>query len=192
MIYLKRGLCKWHTGDTTQFFSAVQDFTKSINQKPSKEKFGNYITNSYTLLRMGNEYYPSMNGFSLQYNYHIAFYARANIKFLIKDYYGAIVDMKKFHTYERDSTIVSCHVLGTALAVTNQPKLAFKYFQRNISQNYKGTDEQIIGALAQDRLNRGVLLYRMGQKAKACEDFSVASEMGDNDALEYIKKYCNN
>jgi hypothetical protein len=44
---------------------------------------------------------------------------------------------------------------------------------------------------AEAYLNRGSFKFTLKDKNGACLDWSKASELGDSDAYDLIKKYCN-
>ena len=40
-------------------------------------------------------------------------------------------------------------------------------------------------------LIKGSINYELGNKAEACNNWKKASDLGNNDATEALKKYCN-
>jgi tetratricopeptide (TPR) repeat protein len=113
-----------------------------------------------------------------------AFYERGNVKYFLGDDRGAISDynivlnLKPTFPYNynlyfyRGCAKKNLKDYQGALLDLN------KYIERNKEDDY-------------GYLIRGIIQLNLNQKDKACMDFSRAGELGNSEAYDLIKKYCN-
>jgi tetratricopeptide (TPR) repeat protein len=92
-------------------------------------------------------------------------------------------------------------LLDFSKAIQLEPAFAFAYYNRAIVKcqlhDYTGAEKDCALALKADKhladayYNRGLLLLFLKDKMNACQNFSVASELGILESYSIIKKYCN-
>ena len=177
--YYNRGLAKDKLKD---YRGAIQDYSKAIELNP------NYAE-AYINRGAANDYLEDYRGaiqdynktIELKPNYAKAYINRGLAKYKLENYRGAIQDFSK--------------------AIKLNPNFAEAYYNRGIAkgklEDYKGAIQDWNKAIelnpnyAEAYNNRGIAKYYLGDKAGACLDWSKAGELGDLDAYELIKKYCN-
>lgn len=175
---------------TDNYQDAIVELSTSLNLKPTNIKLNSpFKENGGIYIKAEENYYPVLNYVSLQHKYVDVFFYRGIAKKLNGDNYGAVDDLKKYHSIGKDSTFVSCFYLARSLAGINKFSLAKHYFNYVIKNRAsKDIDNEM---LSEAYVVRGIANYNLKQKALACLDWSKASELGNSDGTEHIKKYCN-
>jgi tetratricopeptide (TPR) repeat protein len=170
--------------DLKDFTGAIDDFTKAISLDSNSDSA--YYYRAISRFELGDneaavEDYTSAISFGKMYSKASYVYqARGVSKQILGDYRGSIADF---------TAAIS---LGTGVNPEN-------YFARGVS---KGMLKDYVGAIAdftmvisymptnQAYYGRGVANLALNKKNSACLDFSKAGELGNKDAYDYIKKYC--
>lgn len=148
-------------------------------------------------------------------NYNDAYYNRAISKYNIQDYKGSIADYTKALKIKPNqggiyfNRAISKRNLGDyegaildyTKAIKIKPIFNIAYFNRGNTKlflkNYKGAIEDFTKAIDIDHsdskayYSRGSSKFLIGQKDSACLDWSKALELGELEADDLIKKYCN-
>jgi len=138
----------------------------------------------------------------------------ANTKYKHRDYYGAIADYAK--AIELDPKNVDAYyysglakvnlhnfvgaIVDYTKAIEINPKSANTFYNRGNAKHelhdYTGAIADFTKAieinpkLRNAYYNRGISKMSIGHKNSGCKDFRKAGEMGDADAYELIKKFC--
>lgn len=189
LLFLKHGLAEVRNknADTNSFKKAIFLFSKSLAIKPNNQKYSDYIVEEKLyVMNEDTDYFVLSSYLTLEYKYLSAYFHRSVAKFELRDFYGAIQDIKTFHKLDRDSSFSSCYILAESLLRTNQNKLATHYFNYLITNKSKLETD----ILSSSYLFRGYANLKSGKKQQACLDFSKASELGNEMAFEAIKKHC--
>jgi tetratricopeptide (TPR) repeat protein len=110
------------------------------------------------------------------------YYTRGDTKLKIKDFTGAISDFNK-------TILISPNY---AIAYSNRG------YSKFILEDYRGAIEDFTKAIDNEIYDgkdtyfyRGIAKLKLKQKDSGCLDLSKAGELGNSDAYELIKKYCN-
>ena len=144
--------------------------------------------------------YPNMKK---TYYYKRLYAGRADCKYILEDYSGAYEDYKKIiSVYENNPA--SREALKTDITDYYYDYSNICYFlkkyeeckysiQKGIATYSKDLDKYLINVtLYQLYTLKGYLDYFIFKnKEQACKDWSRAGELGDKDAYDYIKQYCN-
>lgn len=161
--YFERGRCKKSLG---KYFEAMKDFTKAIDislkSKASRQK---------DIVR---DYYME----------------RGHLKMILKDYNGAILDYKKDYYFRNDNS----YYRGKAYYGLKNYKEARGYFQKAISlytSPTMGTREREHYAPSYYYYYLGVCELNLNLMTDACNNLRIAGDLGDEDAIKLIVKYCN-
>lgn len=160
--YFERGRCKKSLG---KYFEAMKDFTKAIDislkSKASRQK---------DIVR---DYYME----------------RGHLKLQLKDYNGAILDYKKDYYFRNDNS----YYLGKAYYGLKNYKEARVRFQKAISlytsPNLMGSSNEHAPSYYYYYL--GICELNLNLMTDACNNLRIAGDLGDEDAMELIVKYCN-
>ena len=125
-------------------------------------------------------------------NYIYALAKRGDSKFLLHDYAGAIPDYSK--VIEKDPTYAKSWY-GTSYFLRGMSKLNLQDYHGSIvdfnaviNMDHKYSDGV---AEAEVYYSRGFARLHLNQKDSACLDLSRAGELGQREAYELIKQYCN-
>jgi len=113
------------------------------------------------------------------------YFFRGKSKFEIKDYYGAIKDLKAcFYLDPADERYLSLgfYLIGIAYSNIGKYKLAVSHLDSAIIFN-----PDFIHDLYFERAKAYI---NLGEIESGCEDFSKAGSLGRSDAYDYIEKYC--
>jgi len=143
------------------------------------------FANGSNALKEGN-YIDAINYFTniidLYPNYVYAYVNRGYAKGKIGDYKGEMQDYNK--------------------AIEIYPSDAHTYYNRGVTKSnnlddYTAAIQDFNKAIEIDPnyasayLSRGIAKYQLGDEYGACLDWSIAGELGDYDAYEIIREYCN-
>jgi hypothetical protein len=144
--------------------------------------------------------YPKMKESYL----YLGLYAyRGECKYRLEDYAGAYEDYKKtINIYEKDvesRDALKTDITGYYYDFSNICYYLKKYdecklsIQKGISTYSKELDKYLINVtLYRLYTLKGYLYYFIYKnKEQACKDWSRAGELGDKEAYDYIKQYCN-
>jgi len=199
--YLRRGLHKYYGGD---YEGAVYDLNMAENDPDSKLFY-------FLRLKRAKEKYALGDILDFPYS------ARANARYRVGDYKGAIEDYQ--HAIQLNSSDFDSHInsasarskLGDyAGAITDlteaakyvpdikeQAQLFYEIADLKVyTGDYSGAKTdfsrviQINPDSAQAYYGRGMAEYKLGDRKEACLDWRKSSELGSREASEAIKKYC--
>jgi len=213
IAYYNRGIAKSDLGDLT---GAIQDFNKAIEIDPNYVNA--FINRGISKGKLEN-YRSAIQDFNkaIEINPYDAdiYYNRGFTKYLLEDYRGAIQDYSK--AIEIDPNYVNAYI-NRGIAKSNlddytgaiqdynktikiDPYYAEAYYNSGIAkrelEDYGGAIQDYNKAIeinpnfAAAHFNRGSVKYILGDKSGACLDWSKAGELGDYDAYDSIRKYCN-
>ena len=164
--YINRGADKSALGD---FTAAISDY-KIVTSLDPKNTLA-YFNIGNNLKRLGDN------------KSAVEFYNRA---FATKGGDGIYLDMQPNALIDLSSFDVQGHEIfyerGIALYQIDSLKKAYSDFQNCISKNYM---------TAESSYWIGNIFLVNGNKEKACEFFNRAKALGDTDAQNSIRKYCN-
>ena len=154
----------------------------------SREKFGasyNYKTRGFAQGELNGAYENVMIALKLNPNSPEVLLVKGHIRAEMSDTEGAIKDYNLALSYNnKDSSIIS-HIYSSIAEIyigNGEFKSAIDYFNLSITfQNRASTF-----------INRGLSYIQLSNKRKACEDFSEGINLGNEVAMEYYNKYCNN
>lgn len=160
--YFERGMCK---KSLEKYFEAMKDFTKAIDislkSKASRQK-------------------------DIVRNYYVE---RGHLKLLLKDYNGAILDYKKDYYFRNDNS----YYIGKAYYGLKNYKEARVRFQKAISlytsPNLMGSSNEHAPSYYYYYL--GICELNLNLMTDACNNLRIAGDLGDEDAIKLIVKYCN-
>jgi tetratricopeptide (TPR) repeat protein len=177
--YINRGICKMRLKD---FRGAIVDFNLSLELNP------NYID---TFIKRGisKNQLKDNRGAIEDYNRAIelnpnsseAYYNRCISKGILKDYQGSILDCNK--VIELSPNFSEAYLLrGRGKTIIEDNRGAIEDYNRAIELN-PNSSEAYYG--------RGLSKLILKEKDSACLDLSKAGELGEAEAYDYIKQYCN-
>ena len=139
---------------------------------------------------------------------------RGNMKFILKDYTGAIADynnaikldpkdakaFQKRGDAKRTLEDYRGSIVDYNKAIELDPKESWAYFSRGVAkymlEDSRGAIADFNKAIELDPTfasayyNRGLAKLLMGQKDSGCRDLSKAGELGYDGAYDAIKEYC--
>jgi tetratricopeptide (TPR) repeat protein len=150
---------------------------------------------------------------SIDPEFELAYFNRANTRYLMIDYINSLEDYSQVITLEGTATTrhddrnqnVQLNDYTEVLndlsrAIELNPEFSFAYYNRG---NVKCMNKDFTGAiddyskalevgptLPQAYYNRGLTLIYLQDSEKGCLDMSKAGELGMEDAYPVIKKYC--
>ncbi|TAH42928.1 MAG: tetratricopeptide repeat protein [Bacteroidetes bacterium] len=164
--YFGRGQLKYKLQD---YYGSIEDVEKAIKISNSILKTGSY----YCFL--------------------------GKVKITKEDFNGAIADLNRaisipkeqpeaFKSYEEYRLFTGIHYLNEAFQYRGIAKIKLK--------NYEGALKDFNRCIelkpdAENYFNRGLTYIRLGNKNKACIDFSKSGELGYEKAYEAIRELCN-
>jgi len=166
-------------------FIASMSFIMQVNSYlQEKNTAKEYVLNGnakYNLADYGGAIKECDRALEIDPNNTEAYNNRGLAKYELEDYEGAIQDYTK--VIEIDPY--------NALAYYNRG--GSKYRLSNFEGAIKDCDRaiEINPNYAAAYINRGVAKVRLGDKNGACSDWSKAGELGNDQAYELIKKFCN-
>ena len=170
------------------FEKGIESFTKSIELDP--KYFQSYQGRGYCKIKLDN-YKAALEDFSkvieLVPNFSQAYFFRGMCKIKLQDYKGAVVDEdaailhKKPENLPPDGSLARCYFMrGVAKFMLEQTKEALEDF--NQAMNQSPSDEIVLW--------RGKCKLKLGDKKGACEDFDLARQSKNKEALELQLKNC--
>lgn len=210
--YNLRGLIELHLKN---YSKAIDDFSNSIELAPTDANL--YFNRADAKNRL-RDYTGSISDYTkvleLKSDFIEAYYNRAEIKSTLKDYFGAISDYTKLIGLQPD-TSDAYYLRGYAKFQLKNYKDALSDYNKSIQigkddktgyrfraelklvlQDYRGCVEDCNIMIASEPKSpntlffRGQAYYKLGQKMKACADWSKSGELGNKDAYLSISKYC--
>jgi tetratricopeptide (TPR) repeat protein len=211
--YNSRGVIKFGLKD---YLGAVADFTKAIEIDPNNIHFYTNRADAYDQLRnWTNSISDYTRALETNPNTYDLYLKRAEVKEELKDNFGAVADYSKAITLKPADPDAYAE-RGRVKILLKQYKSASDDFSKAIQgagndkwpfryraelklelHDYKGCIEdcnEVIKSSPEDAPNayfiRGKAYHFLGNKTKACEDWSKSGEQGNNEAYEYISKYC--
>ena len=110
-----------------------------------------------------------------------AYYNRGTCELGLKDFNSALKDFNK--SIELDPTFVKAYYSRASVYVSNKKYVEALPDLDKVIELDKTTPNVLT--------LRGQLRYATGNKSGACDDFSMAKVIGDNQADSYIAKFCN-
>ena len=194
---------------------AIDDFSNSIELAPTDANL--YFNRADAKNRL-RDYTGSISDYTkvleLKPNFIEAYYNRAAVKSTLKDFFGAISDYTKLIGLQPD-TSDAYYLRGYAKFQLKNYKDALSDYNKSIQigkndktgyrfraelklvlQDYRGCVEDCNIMInsepksANTLFFRGQAYYKLGQKMKACADWSKSGELGNKDAYLSISKYC--
>lgn len=185
-IYFSRGFTKM----ISSIDGAEEDFKKTIELKPNHAKANyflglfNYDNKKYleAVSYLDKAYESSPEGIETDFLCRHFFVMRGKAKLMIKDFIGAMQDLNK--AVEKDPADPEAFMgRGAVKFMLEDYRGAIQDYNKAILIDPKHTKAY---------LSRGLSKYFLSDLEGACLDWSKAGELGDMEAYEYIKKYCNN
>lgn len=180
--YLQRG--KYYH-ETEQYELALADFSKEIQLDPKSAEtfFWRAMTKSNLDDQAGAiEDYTKAIDFAGTSSAYDAYLKRGQAKFYSEDFEGAIIDFDYV-------------IKGNSKHATEA------YFSRGMCkaqmEDFESAIEDLTEVLkrdpenAQSYLYRGYLRLNVGSNLDACKDFTKANQLGNSEAGDAIKNYCN-
>jgi tetratricopeptide (TPR) repeat protein len=109
-----------------------------------------------------------------------------------KGAYERLLYNTKLTTEEIERMMVKQKELQVSKAIYDKGELELKNKNFSLAVNY--FDEAEVSGYKSIELyfNRGLALFKSGEKEKACMDWLECARKGDNEALDLFKKLCNN
>ena len=178
--YSNRGACK---SLLTDYRGAIKDFTKAIELFPDIKHYERRAFNKYLVKDFQGAIEDFTKVIKLDTTCFICFSTRADCKFSIGDFRGAIVDFTKAIELEPDNDgILTCYwTRGKCNDNIKDYRGAIEDYTKAIKLKPDYSDLYI---------NRAFTKLDLGLKNSGCLDFSKAGELGDKNAIWYIKEYC--
>ncbi len=165
-----------------KYKEGIEDYEESIRLQP------NYFDPYFSI---GKAYY-----YLGEYGKAISYYSKAiELKPDFAEAYSNRAAVY-FNTNNIQGTIEDCNK-----AIALKPQYPDAYINRGnakgVMKDYEGSIEDfdkglaIKPDLAEGYVNRGLSKFFLGRKDAACSDFRFAYSLGDSNAVNFIKKYCN-
>jgi len=184
MAYYNRGKAKNFLGDET---GAIADATQAIELNPKNEEVYFFRGNRKAEIRDNSGAIIDFNkAIELKPNYEEAYNSRGTAKKELQDYKGAIVDLTQAIELNPQDWQAYC-IRGSAKEELQDYRGAIADYTKVLESNPKSESDPKNAILY---LIRGQAEIKIGQKENACLDFSKAGELGNEQAYEAIKKYC--
>lgn len=139
-----------------------------------------YPSNVYTLYQLGMLYEGLGSNDSAAYYFKLALLNKVRDSAFI-DYSSNLKKLSDKDAKYDIPTIELIYQSGVCYYYLREMKLAEKNFDLCIVSNYM---------VGQSYIYRGSINFEMNNKVEACEDFKKALENGNEDANDYINKYC--
>lgn len=196
-VYYKKGMAEYYS---EKHQDAIVSFTKSINSTPHGEAIFCSLTKNdiiYTITNNGFFNFEYIDNFdtiddkSHSFKEPDRYLYRASCKQHVYDYMGGIMDLKKYHSILKDSTVSSNTLYGVVLLRMKKYKEAKNYFTVAIKNCNKFGGNEDDDDLRHCYYCRGICNELLLQKEKACLDWSKAGELGKSEAYDKIKESCN-
>lgn len=126
---------------------------------------------------------------------------RGEYRYKLEDYAGAYEDYKKaINVYEKNLNAKEAMKYSIAEYYYDFSKICFdskKYeeckssIEKGINTYFDGIEQYEPSWILLHTLKGNLDYFIYKNKQQACEEWSKAGELGDNNAFDYIKKYCN-
>lgn len=184
-FYLK-GLTEYKKND---FQKAIIDMTNSQYRLPKKQISFAGFQSDLIYLKTDIGYVTMFAFTSLEHRETDIYYYRGLAKYKLKDYFGAVDDLKNYHKTSNDSSFFSCLILGHSLIRIEQISKAKIYFNYIIKNREKA--DMSLNILGNAYNYRGSINNYQKNKEQACQDWSKANELGNKNALNNIQENCN-
>jgi tetratricopeptide (TPR) repeat protein len=178
--YDRRGWSKYYTLD---YYGALADFNKQIELDSTSSTA--YYNRGSAKSQLGDEngaISDYTKAIKLNPNFSMAYNNRGWSKYELNKYNEALKDLNK--AIELDST--------NWVAYDSRQQTKFALNDLNGCLKDCNSAIQINPKCGNSFFYRGRVFYKMGQKEKSCSDWSKAGELGQKEAYDFIKKYCNN
>ena len=206
------GLCYYEQG---KYSVALSYFTKAISLDPQPITYSYKGWSEYNI----NNFIQAIQDFTWQIENSkpddpIGYYNRGSAKSELGDFWGALSDYQKAIEIQPDFSM-AYNNLGWLYYKKNDFINALKYVNKSIEidshnsiafdsraeikfkmKDYNGTiidcnnALKINSKLANSYFIRGRALYHLGKKIEACQDWSLAGQLGKTEVYDYITKYC--
>ena len=189
--YYNRGLAKDSLDSPEAYRGAIADYTKAIELDPkfAEAYYFRGIAKGAIQDAIGaiDDYTKAIE---INPKYVKAYNYRGNQKMDQKDYIGAIDDYTK--AIEIDpKDISSLYYRGVLKNFFKDYRGAIADFTKIIELNSKDAEAYYNRGLdARAYYSRGLSKVNLGRKDSGCLDFSKAGELGEVEAYESIKEYC--
>ncbi len=193
----------------------IEDFDKSLNINQNQPKVFGSRGNCKSAIKddMGaiSDYNKEIE---LNPSSAYAYYNRGEVKDQLGDHSGAINDYNKSIELKPDFSMAYNNIAWSLYlqkkypdalkminkAITVDPNNSTAYDSRQeikfALNDFQGCIDDCNAVAYMDSKNansiffRGRANYKLGNKTKACEDWSKAGELGKSDAYDFIKKFC--
>jgi len=176
--YSTRGWAKYYLND---FAGALADFNMQIEL--DKDNSVAYYNRGSAKSRLGDNYGAiSDYSKSIEINptFSMAYNNRGWAKYELKKYSEALKDINKAIVLDSNNWVAFDSRQETKFAMNNF-KGCIEDCNKAIAINPKCSNSYFI---------KGRAYYKLANKAKACDSWSKAGELGKVEAYEYISKYC--
>jgi tetratricopeptide (TPR) repeat protein len=212
-VFFKRALSKINIED---YKGCINDITIAVNITPSADAY-ELKGYAYELLENNTEaifYYNkalSLDSTLLKSNNNIG-----TLKLQLGDIEGAIIDFNRGLKFNKNSfylynnrglaySEIEKHeeaIIDYDKSIEINPLVYETYFNRGVSyvylKNYKqaivdfNKSIELCKNTVESKIyhNRAVALYMLNDKIKACEDWKIAVDLGNDDAKYYFEKLC--
>ena len=210
--YYNRGLTKYILQD---YVGAIEDYTMALELNPRNEETYNNRGSAKSKLQNYNGARDDFNkAIILNPRNERAFFNRANLQYNLKDYRSAITDYNRSieinprfdgaynnrGNLKYDLKDYSGSILDYNYAIKINPVNAKAYHNRGLAKsnllNYKGAIQDYDQAITINPnytdafINRAYAKINVGQKSSGCTDFRSAVALGNENANELLKEYC--
>ncbi|MCJ7482893.1 MAG: tetratricopeptide repeat protein [Thermodesulfovibrionales bacterium] len=180
--YINRGLAKDINKD---LMGAMMDYSKALELDPKNvDAFDKRGRTKAKLEDYRGAILDYTKAIELDPKYAAAYYYRGRAMDELKDYHGAIKDYTKtIELYPKDAETYLIYLR--------------RGFAKAYLKDYIGTIDDLTKVIELDPNNsdayylRGFTKIEVGDKKGGCLDLSKAGELGNAEAYELIKKYCN-
>ncbi len=184
--YVLRGISKGVTprpqGEPLDHLGAIADYTKAIEIEPSSAEGYEMRGATKAVLQNYQEAIIDYNkAIEIDINNTEVYVSRGLSKAKLQDYRGSISDFSSAIKIEPDN--------GEAFVNRGASKLNLQDYRGAITDLTRAIEIDPKNALAY--INRGISRIALGQTERGCKDLSKAGELGDGEAYQLIRKYCN-
>jgi tetratricopeptide (TPR) repeat protein len=177
--YNNRGVSKYKLED---HIGAIEDYNKAIDINPNDGLFHFNKGNSKNILGdLRGSLLDYSKAIELNSNDYSSYICRAITKRKLKDYRGSLIDNSKAIEINPNN---SEGYVGRGIG-----KFKLKYFQEATADFNRAIELNPNDSLS--FYYRGMSKFNLNLKESACLDWSKAGELGDAEAYDLIKEYCN-